>query len=711
LAAAGVASKDGHIRHPFHTVCPAQKLFTLLSPQVRRAALAAVSHLFAASQTALPALQKLVIDFLGQVLTPPDSSKDSTVVHGLSVLRELYPFLPISFVRSSFDTLGRLLQLGNSTVSMLVFTALQSLFSAGRADGALPSEALGRALEVLLRHQPVRSDVGLRGKWNAVVSVALSQTTRADPSLVYDILPLYVSSCYECYLGDKGELAGSATTSLSVVLAQAVPPIAAQLRTTLEAAGDNKAEIKAAKKSPAGQALRALSAAVAGGLQYRYQACYPHVLKVLGTLFTGLGELANGFLGKTLVELAELHETEGVRCTGDIETCIGSAVAAMGPDLVLRRLPLDLDAGDGLQRDFPRAWLLPVLADSVCNTQLGYFAEAMLPMAQRMGEMEALAEGEEKEVLAKAYRQLRLQVWALLPGFCKGATDLAESFPHLARTIGDALAASTNNSQEVPLRNYVCRALINSAKTAQKADAASRSAVARFAKNFFPLLFNACMAESNAEHRLPILEAVATLADIADDGLVTGFFKTVVAKMLAAEESTDKEDLKTRHVLMDLALALAPGMEPEALGLLYRLLRPQLKSTDNTLQKKSYKALLFLCGNENPAVQAFVAERLADMAEMLAETTLTATPGSKAARMRCIHSVLDIAPPELLAALSETLTAEIMLGTKEANEKARAAAYDVLVLLGDRLVEVGRGRACERRRGKGWGNSFLGGGM
>jgi hypothetical protein len=66
--------------------------------------------------------------------------------------------------------------------------------------------------------------------------------------------------------------------------------------------------------------------------------------------------------------------------------------------------------------------------------------------------------------------------------------------------------------------------------------------------------------------------------------------------------------------MMDLSVALTAAMDVECLKLLYRLLRPQLKSGDDTLQKKSYKALHFVLSGTSADHQAFVAEHLADIA-------------------------------------------------------------------------------------------------
>ena len=58
-----------------------------------------------------------------------------------------------------------------------------------------------------------------------------------------------------------------------------------------------------------------------------------------------------------------------------------------------------------------------------------------------------------RKVESKTYNVLQFQVWSLLPGFCKGATDVVQSFKGIARILGSAL------SDRPDLRSDVCAGL------------------------------------------------------------------------------------------------------------------------------------------------------------------------------------------------------------------------------------------------------------
>lgn len=57
--------------------------------------------------------------------------------------------------------------------------------------------------------------------------------------------------------------------------------------------------------------------------------------------------------------------------------------------VVLTTVPLELDpdvpqVGMAVSHDFPRSWMLPMLRESVGQTELSYFTDVMLPLAGKL---------------------------------------------------------------------------------------------------------------------------------------------------------------------------------------------------------------------------------------------------------------------------------------------------------------------------------------
>jgi hypothetical protein len=70
-----------------------------------------------------------------------------------------------------------------------------------------------------------------------------------------------------------------------------------------------------------------------------------------------------------MVSSVQLHKT------------LGAALAAMGPDQFLTLLPLDMDNAD---LSASRIWLLPILKQHMVGARLGFFADHLLPLANRL---------------------------------------------------------------------------------------------------------------------------------------------------------------------------------------------------------------------------------------------------------------------------------------------------------------------------------------
>ncbi|KAJ3204438.1 hypothetical protein HDU82_005845 [Entophlyctis luteolus] len=133
-----------------------------------------------------------------------------------------------------------------------------------------------------------------------------------------------------------------------------------------------------------------------------------------------------------------------------------------------------------------------------------------------------------------------------------------------------------------------------------------------------------------------------------------------------------------------------------AVHLFYRVLSGQLRDEDPTLQKKTYKALNMVVGalaataNSLPTIKDLMT-KLIDP-----EVISCSTSGVKKPRMKLIQQVFEAAfsgddddEEALLMEFVPVALSEVMLCTKEASERARTAAYECLVAMGRKMLEIG----------------------
>lgn len=269
--------------------------------QVRHAAVETIILLFQHGTTLLSVLRQHAEQVLDKVVVV-QAKASATVLHALGLWRQILPYMSVSYIDAALDTCARLLKQRAPYVPELVYALVLDLVRHERAAD-LPAKTLAHALDLLLLHQPARTDVAQRHAWNQVVSATTVQLAERQPELIHDVLPQFVTSCFECYLGHKvgweagfreanevcyrfncffslliccaalqDDLAMAATQSLQQALQAAVPPIVASFLQLSSGTAQVKSEPE--------QALQELATAVSAGLQYRYQACYPLVMQV-----------------------------------------------------------------------------------------------------------------------------------------------------------------------------------------------------------------------------------------------------------------------------------------------------------------------------------------------------------------------------------------------------------------------------------------------
>ena len=319
--------------------------------------------------------------------------------------------------------------------------------------------------------------------------------------------------------------------------------------------------------------------------------------------------------------------------------------------------------------------------------QIRVFGQTFLPIAAQLSAHGQTALEHGNEPVGKIYETLYKQVWDLLPAFCNNATDIAASFKALARTLGTAL------SDNATVRPIACQSLVMLIQSSTKVDA-DRQAVASFAKNFLPILFNIfCGEESSDSDKARSLAAIEAFVPITDSGLITGLLGNVFSKLqeastMLAQEGTTPEALesfqKQQQNMLDLCLVLAIRVDqPQTL---FNALVPLVKDPNPSSQKKAYKCLAQLCKSDNPAHGPFVQAHASDLMALVMASMALSAPAAKHQRMAFIGALISCLDGAKLREFVPEVIAEIILSCKEVNERARAAAYECLVVIGNTII-------------------------
>ena len=142
-----------------------------------------------------------------------------------------------------------------------------------------------------------------------------------------------------------------------------------------------------------------------------------------------------------------------------------------------------------------------------------------------------------------------MQVWSLLPGFCRQPRDVPSSFPGLARILGTALndrpelrvtiATSLRQLVEGSRERGEGRVVFAKYTVIYCTQVKTGQFLLDSAKNYLPILFNLYTGGSEGE-RLTVLQCVRAYITITDPDLVTSLFSKALGKI--TEDNLQKEN-------------------------------------------------------------------------------------------------------------------------------------------------------------------------
>ena len=141
------------------------------------------------------------------------------------------------------------------------------------------------------------------------------------------------------------------------------------------------------------------------------------------------------------------------------------------------------------------------------------------------------------------------------------------------------------------------------------------------------------------------------------------------------------------HTLLDLLVTLSSHLPSSSFPALFQLAtRIVPLSSDPQLQKKAYKLIPKLATSDAGIIA--LKARSSDLQALLLETAISATPPCRHDRLVALATLVQHVPPTDLHFIPSILS-EVVIATKESNEKARLAAFDTLVLMAERMSQPG----------------------
>lgn len=360
------------------------------------------------------------------------------IIHSLQLVKTLASASggwPSKKIESLCELLMNASRSSNEYITMGAFEVFEAIFE-GMAD-EFSSSKLPRLLDAIAELKPAQNDSQLLPPWIAVLSRGYDVSAQINPEDTFEKLPGLFQLISGFLASPSHNIRISASECLISFLHNCIP---------------NSVIIEPSVYDE--KTLEKLAHATADLLSVKYQAAWMEVFNVCSAMFDCYKWQSSPFLVEIVSTVGELRSNESFHGKKEADGVLSSAIEAMGPEAILEILPLNIIEQKKGQPG--RVWMLPILRDSVTNTNLRHFRSEMVPLSEALYQKIVDFGAAEKSVEVKIFETLVQQTWGILPGYCELPLDLVEAFDQsFAELLSNVLYKQTE------LRVEVCRALQN----------------------------------------------------------------------------------------------------------------------------------------------------------------------------------------------------------------------------------------------------------
>lgn len=628
-----------------------------------------------------------------------DGQNDPSLMHALQLVKTVASAQngwPSKKIDALCEILLNISRGSNEFMTMAAFEIFEIIF-AGLAD-EVSSSKLPRLLEVITELQPSQNDSQLLPPWIAVLSRGYEVSAQIEPEETFEKLPDLFAKISSFLASSSHNIRVSASECLISLLHTCVPESVILEPSVM----DEKVFERV------GKTLKDL-------LSVKYQTAWMEVFNVLSAAFEVFRWRSHPLLDNIVKTVGDLRGDDSFAGKKEADAVLAAAIKYAGADNVVAIIPLNLGknaSGPG------RAWLLPIMRGSVSNTRLAHFRSELVPLSEEMFQRVLNHGNKEKTMDVKIFETVVSQIWSCLPGYCELPVDLRDAFDQsFAEMLSNLLY------QQPQMRSDICKALqnlvdtnkaiaeldgdenlIEQGRVTRKDAQKNIQHIASLAGNLLAVLFNVysqtlpnnrgnllqCInAYLSITPEQELLETFQRVASMLEGSLAEEGSQTQADKQRAQSSNKDSKDKMppTSHTLMDLIITISTYLPRESFAGLFNMAATIVnKQDDPQLQKKAYKLIPRL--SESEAGRQALEERNADLQQLLLASADKASAPAKRDRLASIAEIIPGTPKSDLHFIPSIIS-EVVIGVKEVNEKARTAAFDLLVLMGEKMAEGG----------------------
>lgn len=634
----------------------------------------------------------------------PEKNKElnATIIHCLQLITAITSAnaWPASHVESLCDALLEVSKTSDQYLVSSAFAAFNGLFMS--MTNEIDTEKFARVLDIIFDLKPPVDDAHLAASWLAVVAKGTECFAKILPDLSVKMIQKRFPVVADFLASENKDIYTSASQCMIAILSEGLPD---SFLLQPNAEYNITPEIYEEVDDMITEIVEFIEKEL---FSIKYQHATRVVLEFLTAAVIKLRTRANPDFLSILRVVGEWRSNEDTNFpyNKEAEDFIAACITSMGPEAVLSELPLNLTGSNNGEPG--RAWLLPILRDNVRFASLQNYKQNILPLATLFDEK--VAEAPNKEAMhIKIFQTIIDQIWSLLPHFCDLPNDLRKAFDtEFAGTLSDLLYSN------VDLRTTICHALrlLVESNLAYSKGALSDDPLmlqnfsineahenlnylSSLANNLILVLFNVYV-NTLAEARGYILETIdiylqilpaEELQNLLDK--VFGHLHTAIQMDEAEPQQNQKKDQPPPQSvsMMDLVVAMAKYAPEASYNGLFNVFVFGVKRENNVnIQKRSYRIISKL--NESESGQNALKMFISDIENVFIETISTTHTSSRTNRLAALQVVMEMLPETDLHFIPAILQ-EIIMSTKDVNEKSRESAFGLLIQMGQKMGEGG----------------------
>ncbi|KAF9263376.1 NUC173-domain-containing protein [Marasmius fiardii PR-910] len=605
-------------------------------------------------------------------------------IHVLAMLRPVIASLPSSAYPAVTKSLLRLPRLGNPYLSQSAYSIMCDIFTLSKDADTFDTDedVIAEVLKTILSFPPSKTDTTSTPGWIRVLADAMSVFREMSPN-TFSSRVLTVWKTIWPYLESSNHAVREAVVHSISTLCQCTSSM------------DERTEGKLTLEGMVTQLSKALTSVA-------YSRAIPDLLSITSSLILSLpqGKPVKpshvATLQPLIKQIGDLRVDKHFEHKEAADAVLSIAMGIFGPQIILETLPLNLEP-EKRKNGEPRAFLLPLLAKPHPSS-LSHFASYFVPLSETMFNLQSKAEAEGRQSEGKVWSVLVHQVWNGFPGYCHGNADVKSTFNQQFSQLLSQVLYSQPDLRPAVLKGLQTVVESNVAIAGGNPDVPNPSFITPVqatqninflrtqSENWLAVLFNV-FSSLNRDSRGSMSEVITVWTSITDENAlgkaqrkVLDIFKGELPR-LSGKASDDES---TALMALDLLLLLLPFLSTtDSISLFQLCLSKEILTVkSNGVQKRAYKILTKLVEGKKVPVEA---EKVLQELEASVDEL---TSAAKKDRFNLLAAILPFMPSSALH-LIPLMIPEAILGTKETSDKARTAAFDLIIVMGKKMSEGG----------------------